>query len=188
MIAANSASSSSYDVRIRARIDGSTERTVAAHLDARAVGQPGVEHRDVGAQRGDPVGGLLRRPGLPDDLDVAGALEQGAQPLADDLVVVEQVHPDLLVSHADRCTPGGIPTPTWLYGAAVTAALDAVDPLIRARRDDDLPELARVLAEQQPVTRYPLRWPLPFPVEQFLVRATEEIAGSQSSPGSRWAM
>ena len=60
-----------------------------------------------------------------------------------------------------------------LYGSAVTTAVDAV---IRLRHDDDLPELARLLAEQQPATRYPLRWPLPFPVEQFLVRATEEIA------------
>jgi hypothetical protein len=33
-----------------------------------------------------------------------------------------------------------------------------------------------LLGEQQPVTAYPLRWPLPFPVEQFLVRETEEDA------------
>ena len=60
MIAANSASSSSYDVRISALIAGSTPRTVAADLDARAVGQPGVEDGDVGPQRRDPRGGLLR--------------------------------------------------------------------------------------------------------------------------------
>ena len=50
------------------------------------------------------------------------------------------------------------------------------DVLIRARREGDVPALAQVLADQQPTTRYPLRWPLPFPVEQFLVRATEEQA------------
>lgn len=49
-------------------------------------------------------------------------------------------------------------------------------PLLRARTSADLPDLVEVLAEQQPATRYPLRWPLPFPVEQFLVRETEEQA------------
>lgn len=47
---------------------------------------------------------------------------------------------------------------------------------VRRRRDADLPALVTLLAEQQPVTEYPLRWPLPFPVEQFLVRETEEAA------------
>ena len=36
--------------------------------------------------------------------------------------------------------------------------------------------LAEILAEQQPASRYPFRWPLPFPVEQFIVRDTEEAA------------
>lgn len=39
---------------------------------------------------------------------------------------------------------------------------------VRAREASDLPELARLLLEQQPTTRYPFRNPLPFPVEQFL--------------------
>ncbi len=47
---------------------------------------------------------------------------------------------------------------------------------IRARRPADVPGLVALLAEQQPTSRYPLRWPLPFPVEQFLVRSTEEAA------------
>lgn len=50
------------------------------------------------------------------------------------------------------------------------------DILVRHRRGSDLPELIEVLAEQQPSSSYPLRWPLPFPVEQFLVRSTEEAA------------
>ena len=49
-------------------------------------------------------------------------------------------------------------------------------PVLRPRRDDDLPRLVTLLGEQQPVTAYPLRWPLPFPVEEFLVRPTEEAA------------
>lgn len=47
---------------------------------------------------------------------------------------------------------------------------------IRPRRPADVPGLVALLGEQQPASRYPLRWPLPFPVEQFLVRATEERA------------
>ena len=47
---------------------------------------------------------------------------------------------------------------------------------IRDRRHDDLPALAAVLAEQQAATRYPVRWPLPVPVEDFLVRPGEERA------------
>ena len=105
MIAANSASSSSYDVRISA-LDRRVDRADgAAHLDAGAVGQPGVEHRDVGPQRRDPVRRLLGRAGLADHLDVAVALEQGAQALAHDLVVVEQVDADLVVgSSAMGCS------------------------------------------------------------------------------------
>ena len=94
MIAANSASSSSYDVRISALTSGSTAADGAAHLDAGAVGQPRVEDGDVGAQRRDARGRLLGRAGLADDLDVTGGLQQRAQPLADDLVVIEQEHPD----------------------------------------------------------------------------------------------
>lgn len=50
------------------------------------------------------------------------------------------------------------------------------EPVLRRRRAGDLPRLVTLLGEQQPVTAYPLRWPLPFPVEQFLVRPTEEDA------------
>ncbi|WKN49432.1 GNAT family N-acetyltransferase [Nocardioides sp. Arc9.136] len=48
--------------------------------------------------------------------------------------------------------------------------------VVRPRRPDDVPVLVEVLAEQQPGSRYPMRWPLPFPVERFLVRGTEEAA------------
>jgi ribosomal protein S18 acetylase RimI-like enzyme len=44
---------------------------------------------------------------------------------------------------------------------------------VRERTVADLPVLARVLEAQQPVTGYPQRWPLPWPVEQFLVRPGE---------------
>ena len=48
--------------------------------------------------------------------------------------------------------------------------------LIGPRRATDLPVLAEVLAEQQPASRYPFRCPLPFPVDQFIVREHEEAA------------
>lgn len=47
------------------------------------------------------------------------------------------------------------------------------DLLVRARTAADLEPLAAILAAQQPVSGYPQRWPLPFPVERFLARAGE---------------
>lgn len=43
-----------------------------------------------------------------------------------------------------------------------------VSPLVRPRRPEDLPALSEALLEQQPLTRYPLRNPLPFPISKFL--------------------
>lgn len=54
---------------------------------------------------------------------------------------------------------------------------------VRPRRPSDVPGLVALLGEQQPTSRYPLRWPLPFPVEQFLVRSTEERAWVAESDG-----
>jgi len=47
---------------------------------------------------------------------------------------------------------------------------------IRRRREEDLPELGRLLAEQQPGSAYPLEWPLPYPVRDFLVRPGELVS------------
>lgn len=47
---------------------------------------------------------------------------------------------------------------------------------LRPRTPDDLPALVALVAAQQPLTAYPLRWPLPFPVEDFVVRPTERVA------------
>ncbi|MGL4176230.1 MAG: GNAT family N-acetyltransferase [Dermatophilaceae bacterium] len=44
---------------------------------------------------------------------------------------------------------------------------------IRDRTASDLPELVRLLGDQQAGSGYPMRWPLPFPVEDFLVRPGE---------------
>lgn len=47
---------------------------------------------------------------------------------------------------------------------------------VRARAAADLPALVAVLEAQRPASGYPVRWPLPFPVEQFIVRTTELAA------------
>jgi GNAT superfamily N-acetyltransferase len=54
---------------------------------------------------------------------------------------------------------------------------------VRRREADDLPALVEVLGEQQPSSSYPLRWPLPFPVEQFLVRPGERAAWVAETDG-----
>lgn len=47
---------------------------------------------------------------------------------------------------------------------------------IRARRDEDVPALARTLLEQQPTSGYPHRDPLPFPAEEFIRRPGQSAA------------
>src|SRR4051794_18517709 len=62
---------------------------VAAHVDAAAVGQPGVEQRHVRTGRGDAVDRIDGGGCLADDLDVVGGFEQVGQAAAYQLVVVE---------------------------------------------------------------------------------------------------
>lgn len=47
---------------------------------------------------------------------------------------------------------------------------------IRLRDDGDRDALVRLLCKQQPVSGYPVRWPLPGPVEGFIFRDRDEIA------------
>ncbi|PFG42976.1 ribosomal protein S18 acetylase RimI-like enzyme [Isoptericola jiangsuensis] len=47
---------------------------------------------------------------------------------------------------------------------------------VRPRRPADVAPLGEVLAAQQPASGYPHRWPLPYPVAEFVVRADEEAA------------
>ncbi len=56
--------------------------------------------------------------------------------------------------------------------------------LIRPRRDGDVAVLADLLIEQQPVSHYPYRWPLPFPVEDFLVRDHEQAVWAAELDGT----
>ena len=60
----------------------------------------------------------------------------------------------------------------------------APSPLVRPRRPDDVPALAQVLLAQQPLTRYPVRNPLPVPVEQFL-HADDALAAWTAELGGR---
>ena len=90
MIALNSASSSANDVSIRHWISGCARPDLATHLDAVAVREPHVEHRDVRMGRRDAAECFFGRPGLADDLEIGLLLEQLAQTAANDLVVVEE--------------------------------------------------------------------------------------------------
>lgn len=44
---------------------------------------------------------------------------------------------------------------------------------VRPREAADLPRLVAVLGAQQPISRYPIRWPLPIPAVEFVARAGE---------------
>ncbi len=51
------------------------------------------------------------------------------------------------------------------------------DPVtVRPRAAEDVTHLVRLLGEQQAGSGYPVRWPLPFPTEDFVVRSTELAA------------
>ena len=50
---------------------------------------------------------------------------------------------------------------------------DPVHVRYRARTDADIEALSEVLAAQQPGSGYPLIWPLPVPIERFIVRSRE---------------
>ena len=47
---------------------------------------------------------------------------------------------------------------------------------VRRRDAADVPVLVDVLAAQREASRYPLRWPLPFPAEDFVVRDVDLAA------------
>jgi GNAT superfamily N-acetyltransferase len=48
--------------------------------------------------------------------------------------------------------------------------------VLRDRTEADLPSLAEVLVAQREGTRYPWMWPLPVPIDDFIVRGGEERA------------
>jgi ribosomal protein S18 acetylase RimI-like enzyme len=50
------------------------------------------------------------------------------------------------------------------------------DVVVRERRPADVPVVGELIMRQQPLTRYPFRNPLPFPVEQFVARPGELAA------------
>ena len=47
---------------------------------------------------------------------------------------------------------------------------------VRRRTAADLPALVDMLEAQRPTSGYPVRWPLPFPAEEFIARRTELAA------------
>ena len=47
---------------------------------------------------------------------------------------------------------------------------------VRGRTAADLPALVGILEAQRPTSGYPVRWPLPFPAQEFIARSTELAA------------
>lgn len=76
------------------------------------------------------------------------------------------------------------PSHRWAPQPLVTGAGCVVPPfygrcvtvIVRARTPADVPVVGELIMRQQPQTRYPFRNPLPFPVEQFVVRDGELAA------------
>lgn len=54
---------------------------------------------------------------------------------------------------------------------------------VRRRTPDDVAGLTALLAAGQATSGYPMRWPLPFPVEQFIVRPNELAAWTAEVDG-----
>ncbi len=54
---------------------------------------------------------------------------------------------------------------------------------LRGRTAADLPALVGILEAQRPTSGYPVRWPLPFPAEEFIARRTELAAWVAVDPG-----
>jgi GNAT superfamily N-acetyltransferase len=54
---------------------------------------------------------------------------------------------------------------------------------VRRRTDADLPALAEVLVAQRDAALYPVRWPLPFPVEEFIARVNDVAAWTAELDG-----
>ncbi len=54
---------------------------------------------------------------------------------------------------------------------------------VRPRTAADLPSLVGILEVQRPTSGYPVRWPLPFPAEEFIARRTELAAWVAVDPG-----
>ena len=94
MIASNSASSSLNDVSIRHLRSGNMRAQVAADLDP----VPSGSRTSRTATSGIVAGTRCKRFGggsrLADDLEVVGALQQLSHTSADDLMVIEEEHPD----------------------------------------------------------------------------------------------
>ena len=66
---------------------------VAAHFHAAAIRQPDVKDGHPRTREGDPLEGLLGGSGLAHHLHVAVRFQETAQPLANNLMVVEKEHP-----------------------------------------------------------------------------------------------
>ncbi|HET7761360.1 MAG TPA: GNAT family N-acetyltransferase [Phycicoccus sp.] len=66
--------------------------------------------------------------------------------------------------------------------------MSPVPARLRPRVPADLPALVSLLTAQRATTGYPVRWPLPFPVEDFIVRPSEIAAWVAVDPARAHAV
>ena len=104
---------------------------VAADLDATASLEAYVEKGDVGLRQGDALQGLDRRSRLADDLYVLVRLQEQPDPLADQLMVIEEKHAD----RHSAIVPAPAPLPLtfgfWPYLASLALSTITAVPYHR---------------------------------------------------------
>ena len=90
-----------------------------AHLDAASIGESHVENGDIGLQRRDLFQPQLGGGGLSDHLHVLFTFEQGLEPCADQLVVIEDENTN---RHCDNLATARTP------GVAIVASVRSGHP------------------------------------------------------------
>ncbi len=140
-----------------------TAADLTAHLDTVAVGEPHVEHRDVGGERRNPPESLLRSRSFTHHLEIAVRFEQLAQTTADDLVIVEEEYagrhpvslpvPERRNGHRNGCgrRSGAPPAVTIAAVANQTVAVkelrQLLDAIVTVNSESNLPGLLRRILE-----------------------------------------
>src|SRR5680860_643799 len=119
---------------------------VAAGKDAGAVGQAHVHDHDFGLVGAGAQDGLVGGAGLGDDLQVVMGLQHGAQAGADDLVVIDEHHPD----HVASSVPMGTSSRTVVPCPGVLMTLSSAPSASARSRMLSKPRPTRGVAASKP--------------------------------------
>ena len=170
MIAANSASSSSYEVRIRPWMDGSTARTSRQTSMPLPSGRRASRMATSGRSAGIRRVASCAEPDSPTTSMSPSALQQVAQAAPDHLVVVEQEHSDhalFLLGRRSRChrDQGPFPRRTASLGSFPQCPGESGHPALKP------PRHCRTVASAQ--------------TRRELQTRSERRPGGDSRPGGR---